>query len=220
MHVISYRHCGDSANLAVRRASCRFPVGHDAENMPSRSSVSCVGGPGSSTDGRKRRLRRHTPSDARERTDNYSRSNPEPDPTSSPETYSRRPARRRTLRERERGDGAAETVIVMALLALIVLGLIQYAADEHGQQAAQAAASLALATARAQNGTAAAGQAAAQAELAQLTTAIQDTQVDVQRSADQVTVTITGTVTTLLGITQHLDVTAAGPVDKFEPDTQ
>ena len=128
MHVISYRHCGDSANLAVRRASCRFPVGHDAENMPSRSSVSCVGGPGSSTDGRKRRLRRHTPSDARERTDNYSRSNPEPDPTSSPETYSRRPARRRTLRERERGDGAAETVIVMALLALIVLGLIQYAA--------------------------------------------------------------------------------------------
>jgi hypothetical protein len=107
----------------------------------------------------------------------------------------------------------------MALLALIVLGLIQYAADEHGQQAAQAAASLALATARAQNGTAAAGQAAAQAELAQLTTAIQDTQVDVQRSADQVTVTITGTVTTLLGITQHLDVTAAGPVDKFEPDT-
>lgn len=137
---------------------------------------------------------------------------------------SRRPGphagHRARRRERERGDGAAETVIVMALLALIVLGLIQYAADEHGQQAAQAAASLALATARAQNGTAAAGEAAAQAELAQLTTAIQDTQVDVQRGADEVTVTITGEVTTLLGVTQHLDVTAAGPVDKFEPDTQ
>lgn len=107
----------------------------------------------------------------------------------------------------------------MALLALIVLGLIQYAADEHGQQAAQAAASLALAAARAQNGTAGAGQVAAENELAQLTTAIQDTSVDVQRGADQVTVTITGEVTTLLGITQHLTVTAAGPVDRFEPNS-
>lgn len=122
------------------------------------------------------------------------------------------------LRERERGDGAAETVIVMALLALIVLGLIQYAADEHGQQAAQSAASLALATARAQNGTAGAGQAAAENELAQLTTAIQDPSVTVQRGADEVTVTITGEVTTLLGITQHVSVSAAGPVDRFEPN--
>jgi type II secretory pathway pseudopilin PulG len=122
------------------------------------------------------------------------------------------------LRDGERGDGTAETVIVMALLALIVLGLIQYAADEHGQQAAQAAASLALATARAQNGTAVAGQAAAENELAQLTTAIQHPSVNVQRGADEVTVTITGTVTTLLGITQHLTVTAAGPVDQFEPN--
>ena len=107
----------------------------------------------------------------------------------------------------------------MGLLALIVLGMVQYAADIHGQQAAQAAASLALATAREQNGTAAAGQAAAADELGQLTTALHNPDIDVERTATEVTVTITGTVTTLLGLTQHLTVTTNGPVDRFEPNT-
>lgn len=107
----------------------------------------------------------------------------------------------------------------MGLLALIVLGMVQYAADVHGQQAAQAAASIALATAREQDGTAAAGQAAAANELAQLS-AIQDPVIDVERSATEVSVTITGTVITLLGFHQDLDVTASGPVDRFEPNTE
>jgi hypothetical protein len=100
------------------------------------------------------------------------------------------------------------------------MGMVQYAADIHGQQAAQAAASIALATAREQNGSAAAGQAAAASELAQLTTALRDPSVDVERSATEVTVTITGTVTTLLGITQHITITAAGPVDRFTSNTE
>ena len=108
---------------------------------------------------------------------------------------------------------------MLGLLGLLIMGMVQYAADIHGQQAAQAAASLALATAREQNGTAAAGQAAASAELAQLTTALHNPAISVQRSATEVTVTITGTVTTLLGITQHVTVTAAGPVDRFTPNT-
>jgi Flp pilus assembly protein TadG len=124
-------------------------------------------------------------------------------------------AREQFARGRERGSGTAATVVVMGLLGLIVLGMVQYAADIHGQQAAQAAASIALATAREQNGSAAAGQAAATAELAQLTTAIHDPAVDVQRSATEVTVTITGSVTGLLGITQQISVTSAGPVDHF-----
>jgi hypothetical protein len=103
----------------------------------------------------------------------------------------------------------------MGLLGLIVLGMVQYAADIHGQQAAQAAASIALATAREQGGTAADGQAAAEGELAQLTTALRDPAVDVQRSATEVTVTITGSVTGLLGLTQQVTVTSAGPVDRF-----
>jgi Flp pilus assembly protein TadG len=106
----------------------------------------------------------------------------------------------------------------MGLLALLVLGVVQYAADIHGQQAAQAAASIALATARAQNGSAEAGQAAAAAELAQLTTALQNPDISVERTATEVTVTITGAVTTLLGLTEHVTVTTSGPVEKFEPN--
>ena len=219
MHIMSYCRRGDSEHLSIRRADCQCRVADDAENASLRRPGPDASHLETSTDGRKRQPPRRMPLDVCGRTGHRSRSDPDPEPTYSPETSSRRPARRRMLRERERGDGAAETVIVMALLALIVLGLIQYAADEHGQQAAQSAASLALATARAQNGTAGAGQAAAENELAQLTTAIQDPSVTVQRGADEVTVTITGEVTTLLGITQHLTVTAAGPVDTFEPDT-
>jgi Flp pilus assembly protein TadG len=120
--------------------------------------------------------------------------------------------------ERERGSALAESVIVLGLLALLVFGVIQYAADEHAEQAAQAAASLALSTARAQNGTAGEGQSAAQQLLAGLTGAIHDTNVTVDRSATQVTVHVTGHVDTLLGLTQTITVTSAGPVEKFEPD--
>jgi Flp pilus assembly protein TadG len=127
---------------------------------------------------------------------------------------------RRAERERERGSGTAETVIVLGLLALIILGMVQYAADVHGQQAAQAAASLALATAREQNGTAAAGRAAAAAELAQLSTAIHNPVIDVERGATEVTVTITGSVSSLFGVAEHITATAAGPVDRFEPNSE
>jgi Flp pilus assembly protein TadG len=127
-------------------------------------------------------------------------------------------ARKSVTRDSERGSGTAETVIVLGLLALIILGMVQYAADVHGQQAAQAAASLALATAREQNGTAAAGRSAAAAELAQLTTAIHNPVIDVERGATEVTVTITGSVTGLFGVTEHVRASAAGPVDQFEPN--
>ena len=132
--------------------------------------------------------------------------------TASPETC-------RRLRDGERGSALAESVIVLGLLALIVFGVIQYAADEHAEQAAQSAASLALSTARAQNGTAGQGQAAAQQLLAGLTGAIHDTTVSVERSATQVTVHVTGHVDTLLGLTQTITVTSAGPVEKFEPNS-
>jgi hypothetical protein len=107
-------------------------------------------------------------------------------------------------------------VIVLGLLALLVFGVIQYAADEHAEQAAQAAAALALSTARAQNGTAGQGQAAAQQLLAGLTGAIHDTTVTVQRSATQVTVHVTGHVDTLLGLTQTIIASSSGPVESFQ----
>jgi Flp pilus assembly protein TadG len=122
-------------------------------------------------------------------------------------------------RDGERGSALAESVIVLGLLALLVFGVIQYAADEHAEQAAQSAASLALATARAQNGTADEGQAAAQQLLAGLTGAIHDISVTVDRTTTQVTVHVTGHVNTLLGLTQTITVTSAGAVEKFEPNS-
>ena len=118
-------------------------------------------------------------------------------------------------RRDERGSALAESVIALGLLALLVFGVIQYAADEHAEQAAQAAASLALATARAQNGTAGEGQAAAQQLLAGLTSAIHDTTVTVERTATQVTVNVTGHVDTLLGLTQAITITSSGLVERF-----
>lgn len=123
-----------------------------------------------------------------------------------------------TRRRDERGSTLAESVIVLGLLALLVFGIIQYAADEHAEQAAQAAAALALATARAQNGTAGQGQAAGQQLLASLTGAIHDTTVTVQRTATQVTVRVTGHVDTLLGFSQAITVTSSGPVERFTPN--
>ncbi|MBS2965644.1 pilus assembly protein [Actinocrinis puniceicyclus] len=120
--------------------------------------------------------------------------------------------------KRERGSALAESAIVMGLLALLVFGVIQYALDEHAEQAAQSAASLALATARAQNGTAGQGQTAAQQLLTSLTGAIHDTSVTVDRTASEVTVHVTGHVDTLLGLTQTITASAAGPVERFEPD--
>lgn len=123
-------------------------------------------------------------------------------------------------RDRERGSVLAESAIALGLLALIVCGVIQYAADEHAEQAAQAAASLALATARTQNGTAGQGQAAAEQLLDTLTGAIHNTSVHVERTDTDVTVHISGQVDTLLGLTQTVNVTSAGPVEKFEPDVR
>jgi Flp pilus assembly protein TadG len=119
---------------------------------------------------------------------------------------------------RQDGSALAETVLVLGTLTLLVFGVIQYALDEHAEQAAQAAASLALATARTQNGTAGAGQAAACQELDQLTGAIHHPAITVERTTTRVTVHITGHVDTLLGLTQTITAQATGPVDRFPPN--
>ena len=81
------------------------------------------------------------------------------------------PPRRRAglgLLRGDAGAGAAELVIVTPLLMLLVLGVIQFALAEQAQHVAQAAATQALAAARVQDGTAAAGQAQAATVLSQL----------------------------------------------------
>ena len=67
--------------------------------------------------------------------------------------------RGRRLRLRgDRGAGAAEVVIAVPLLMLLILAIVQFAVWAHASSVAQATAEEALAAARVQGSSAAAGQ--------------------------------------------------------------
>jgi Flp pilus assembly protein TadG len=118
----------------------------------------------------------------------------------------------------QRGAGATEIVIVTPLLLLLVLLVIQFALAEQAEHVAQAAATQALATTRAQDGSTAAGHAQADAVLAQLGGSLTSPSVTVARTATQATVTVSGTAETLIpGIRLRVHATVTGPVEEFEP---
>jgi len=118
----------------------------------------------------------------------------------------------------QRGAGAAEIVIVTPLLLLLVLLVIQFALAEQAEHVAQAAATQALAAARVQDSSAAAGQAQADTVLAQLGGSLASPSVAVTRTATQVTVTVSGAAETLIpGVRMHVQARVSGPVEEFEP---
>ena len=129
------------------------------------------------------------------------------------------PARRRAgrgLPRRDAGAGAVELVIVTPLLMLLVLGVIQFALAEQAQHVAQAAATQALAAARVQDGTAAAGQAQAATVLSQLGGSLTGPAVTVTRTATQARVTVTGGVESLIpGVRLHVRATVTGPAEEW-----
>jgi Flp pilus assembly protein TadG len=135
------------------------------------------------------------------------------------------PAGRRGLRRhrarpglppKDAGAGAVEFVIVTPLLMLLVLGVIQFALAEQAQHVAQAAATQALAAARVQDGTAAAGQAQAAAVLSQLGGSLTGPAVTVTRTATQARVTVTGGVESLIpGVRLHVRATVTGPAEEW-----
>jgi Flp pilus assembly protein TadG len=126
---------------------------------------------------------------------------------------------RRVLRG-DRGSVSAELVIATPLLLFMLLAIIQFALWSHATHIAQAAASQGLATARAQDGTAAAGSASAQQMLDQLDSGpLTGASVNTDRSATSVSVRISGTATSVVPFL-HLPVRAeaVGPVERFVPD--
>jgi Flp pilus assembly protein TadG len=127
------------------------------------------------------------------------------------------------LRQALRGDrGAvtAELVIATPLLLLMLLAIVQFALWSHATHIAQAAASQGLATARAHNGTAAAGSASAQQMLDQLARGpLIGSSVNTDRTTTAASVRIAGTATPVvpfLRLPVHAE--AAGPVERFVPD--
>lgn len=127
-------------------------------------------------------------------------------------------------RRSDRGAGAAELVIAVPLLMLLILLIVQFAIWAHASSIAQATAEEALAAARVQGGTAAAGQQRAAQVLGQIgSSVLVSPHVLVTRTAGTVTVQITATVEEVLpipGLSFPVHVTVTGPVERFVPATE
>ncbi|WP_431953435.1 TadE/TadG family type IV pilus assembly protein [Actinacidiphila sp. bgisy167] len=112
---------------------------------------------------------------------------------------------------------ATETVITVPLVLFLFLLIVQFALAEHAQHIAQTAASRALATARTQGGSAAAGRSRAEETLDRLGHAVlQDPQITVTRTSRTAAVRVHGTVQQVVpGF--HLAVTgyAGGAVEHW-----
>lgn len=121
----------------------------------------------------------------------------------------------------ERGSVAAQVVIAIPLLVLMVLLIVQFALAAYAEHIAQGVADQALDTARTLHATDADGQAHAQAVLAQLATGpLIHPIVSVTRDATTVTVTITGTAESIVpGVTLPVHAEATGPIEAFTPDS-
>ncbi len=104
----------------------------------------------------------------------------------------------------------------------MVLALVQFALWSHATHIAQAAASQGLATARAQNGTTAAGTSTAQQLLDQLASGpLTGSVVASERTADSASVRVSGTATSVLPfLSLPVHAEAAGPVERFVPDLE
>ena len=120
----------------------------------------------------------------------------------------------------DRGSVSAELVIATPLLLLVLLAIVQFALWSHATHIAQAAASQGLATARSQNGTAAAGTASAQQLLGQLAGGpLRSAAVSTDRGPAAAAVRISGTATSVVPfLTLPVHAEAAGPVERFVPD--
>ena len=114
----------------------------------------------------------------------------------------------------ERGSVSLQTVILFPAFILVLFGILQSAFWMHAQNVAQSAATTAYSSAKTLNGSPAAGQASAYSALGdELNNAV----VNVNRTAVNVTVTVTGTSPSLVpgwgG--PNVQATVSGPVERW-----
>jgi len=136
----------------------------------------------------------------------------------------RRGNRRLAFRHQgDRGAGTVEVVIAVPLLMLIILVIVQFAVVWYAHAVAQATAEEALAAARVQGGSAAAGEQRAAQVLGQIGSAVLiSPQVSVTRSAVSATVQVHAAVERVVplpGLSLPFTVTVTGPVERFVPET-
>ncbi|MGD9530796.1 MAG: TadE/TadG family type IV pilus assembly protein, partial [Pseudonocardia sp.] len=131
-------------------------------------------------------------------------------PTPSP----RSPARVETRRDVAGDDGSVsvELVVAVPLLLVLLLAVLQVGVWWHATHVAEAAAAHALAAARVQDGTAAAGENAGRRVLGQLANQLLvSPRVDVTRAGDEVRVQVDGPAMRVLpGLDVPVRVAVAG----------
>ena len=127
----------------------------------------------------------------------------------------------RSIRRGDRGSAAAETAVAMPLLLLLILLVVQFGVWAHSLHVAQATAAEALSAARLENASAADGQSRASAVRDQIGPhALADATVTVTRSADSVSVHISGTAPRIIPVPflrLPVRAQASGPVERFRP---
>ena len=124
---------------------------------------------------------------------------------------------RRTAGARDAGTSAVELVITMPALLLLVLVVIQFGLWAHAQHVGLAAAQDGATAARAYGATEDAGRDRATRSLDRLgPTILRNPAVEVDRTPKEVTVTVTGQATSILGLfTFPVHERARGPVERW-----
>lgn len=123
---------------------------------------------------------------------------------------------------RDAGSGAVAAVLATPMLFLLILLIFQGLMLVHAHHIAQSAAQTALEAARVEHASAAEGQVAADAALAQNAGGtLEGVAVAVAHDGQTVTATVTGQVAAIVPIV-HFDVTAeaTGPVERFIPSDE
>jgi Flp pilus assembly protein TadG len=126
----------------------------------------------------------------------------------------------RRLWRDERGAVTAELVLAVPLIMLLLLAIVQFVLWSHATHIAQAAASQGLAAARAESGSAAAGETDAQQLIDELAAGpLVGVNVIVTRDIASASVQISGTASPVLPFLRlPVHAEAAGPVERFVPD--
>ena len=124
-----------------------------------------------------------------------------------------------SLQDEERGSATTEAVLIVPVLLFLVLLIVQFGLWYHAENVARAAAEEGARAAKIEGGTADAGQARADAFLAQAGgKMIEGGTVTATRTATVAAVTVRGTVVAVVpGLRLGVHATATSPTESFTP---
>jgi Flp pilus assembly protein TadG len=117
----------------------------------------------------------------------------------------------------EDGNTSIQNIILMPMLFLVIFAIVQAGIYYHALNTARSIANGAVQVTRLEGGTEAAGRSEAAARMAAVGPALLGgTTVSVSRTPEQATVTIDGTVRSMIpGLTLPIRSTATGPVERW-----